>query len=112
MWREHRWDSNAFICLSLFVRESRPSLNAGGLPPPTFNTATFRVGVLAVGMRIRVRLWSSGSRLLSCRAHQGDHLSTLSHLVTFAVGYVVELARDDPVWQTLRCVPSLRHEYL
>ena len=26
--------------------------------------------------------------------------------VTFAVGYVVELARDDPVWKTLRCVPE------
>ena len=38
---------------SLFVRLSRPSLNAKGLPPPSFDTATFCVGVLAVEMRIR-----------------------------------------------------------
>ena len=38
-----------FVCFSLLVRESRPSLN--GFVPPPFDTATFCVGVLAVGMR-------------------------------------------------------------
>ena len=33
------------------VREVRPSLNAGGLLLPSFDTATFWVGVLAVRMR-------------------------------------------------------------
>ena len=35
------------------------------------------------------------------------------HLLTLPVGDVVEPAReDDPVWKTLRCVPSLRHEFM
>ena len=34
-------------------RETRSSLNAGSLLTHTFGTATLRVGVLAVGMRIR-----------------------------------------------------------
>ena len=36
-----------------FVREGRPSLNAGGLSPPhASDAATSGVGALAVGMRI------------------------------------------------------------
>ena len=35
---------------SLLVMESRPLLTARGSLPPSFDTATFCVGVLAVGM--------------------------------------------------------------
>ena len=43
------WNSNVFVCFSLLVRESRPSLNDKGLFPPSFDTATFGIGILAVG---------------------------------------------------------------
>ena len=42
-------------------RETRSSLNAGSLLTHTFGTATLRVGVLAVGMRIRVMHGIAGS---------------------------------------------------
>ena len=49
----HLWGVEGFV-LPLFVRESRPSLNAWGLLTLTFDTATFCLGLLAVEMRTRV----------------------------------------------------------
>ena len=46
------------------MRES-PFANDRGLPPPTLDTATFRVGVLAVGMSIRVPRGIAGSTGIS-----------------------------------------------
>ena len=45
-------------------RES-PSLNDGGLLPPTFDTATVRVGVLAVGMQFLVTHVIAGANGIS-----------------------------------------------
>ena len=49
----------------LIVRESRPSLDAGGLLPPTFDNATFRANVLSMGMQIRATRGIAGSNGIS-----------------------------------------------
>ena len=55
------------ICLSLFVKEPRPSLDAGVFHPPQLNTATYCVGVLAVRMHFRVTHGTAGSTGISNR---------------------------------------------
>ena len=51
-----------FMSLSLLVRKS---LTARGRPPPTYGSATFFVGVLAVEMLFRVTHGTAGSSGIS-----------------------------------------------
>ena len=80
--------------LPLFLRqrerETRSSLNAGSLLTHTFGTATLRVGVLAVGMRIRVMHGIAGSTGVS------KFFLVLNHGVKF-LNYVTKSVVNFPL---------------
>ena len=78
--KEHTFGIRTLLFPSLFVQVSRPSLNAWGLPPPSSDTATFCVGVLAVEMRACVTHGIDGGKL---REHIDFSLLTCSLYVGF-----------------------------